>query len=147
LLLLVYPSHSHNFKVQSVKGMLDRRKHKRFQVQDDALAVLRPSADKRGLIIDISMEGLAFGYIAGKGSLDLSSRLDIWSINLSFRLFDIPIRIVSDSELTSEFPFWSMKRRRCSVQFLKPSQEQTSQLGLFIQNHARGLATNKPTEI
>ena len=70
--------------------MLERRKHKRFQVQDDAIAVLRPIVDKRGPIIDISRGGLAFRYITAKESLDRSLKLDILLPDLSFYLGHLP---------------------------------------------------------
>jgi hypothetical protein len=119
------------------KKMLERRKHKRFQVQDDAVAVLRPSVDKRGPIIDISMGGLAFSYVTSKDSSNRSSRLDILLPDLSFYLAHMPIRTVSDFKVTSESPFRSIESRRRSVQFGKMTQEQMSQLERFIQNHTR----------
>jgi hypothetical protein len=127
--------------------MLERRKHKRFLVQDDAIAVLRPSVDKRGPIIDISMGGLAFGYITSKDSSDRSSKIDILLPDLRFYLGQVPIRTVSDFEITSELAFRGIKRRRCSVQFGKLTQEQVSQLGHFIQNHTRGWTTKKSSEV
>ena len=126
--------------------MLERRKHKRFLVQDDAIAVLRPNVDKRGPIIDISRGGLAFDYITGKDSSDRSSKLDILLPDLGFYLGHMPIRTVSDLEVASGLAFRGIKRRRCSVQFGKLTQEQMSQLGHFIQNHTRRRATNKPSE-
>lgn len=118
--------------------MLERRKHKRFLVQDDAIAVLRPNVDKRGPIIDISRGGLAFGYITSKDSSERSFKLDILLPDLRFYLGQVPIRTVSDFEVTSELAFRGIKRKRCSVQFGKLTQEQVSQLGHFIQNHTRG---------
>jgi hypothetical protein len=127
--------------------MLERRKHKRFQVQDDAIAVLRPSVDKRGPIIDISRGGLAFSYITGEDSADRSSELDILLSDLGFYLGHMPIRTVSDLEITSELPFRGIKTRRRSVQFGKLTQEQISHLERFIQNHTRGWATDKRAEV
>jgi hypothetical protein len=115
--------------------MLERRKHKRFQVQDDAIAVLRPSVDKRGPIIDISRGGLAFRYITGNDSSARSSKLDILLPDLRFYLGHMPIRTVSDFEVTSELPFRGIKSRRRSVQFGRLTQEQMSHLARFIQNH------------
>ena len=127
--------------------MRERRKHKRFLVQDDAIAVLRPNVDKRGPIIDISRGGLAFRYITGKDSPDRSSKLDILLPDLRFYLGHMPISTVSDFEVTSELPFRGIKRRRRSVQFGKLTQEQMSKLGHFIQNHTRRSANNKPSEV
>ena len=122
--------------------MLERREHKRFQVQDDAIAVLRPIIDKRGPIIDISKGGLAFRYITAKESSDLSLKLDILLPDLSFYLGHLPIRTVRDFEVTSEYALGSTKTRRCSVQFRKLTQKQISQIESFMENHTRRLATN-----
>ena len=51
------------------KELMERRKHKRFQVQDSVFVVLRapwPRSAKVGQIIDMSRHGLAFRYIAGE---------------------------------------------------------------------------------
>lgn len=122
--------------------MLERRKHKRFQVQDDAIAVLRPVVDKRGPIIDISRGGLAFRYITAKESSDRSSKLDILLPDLSFYLGHLPIRTVRDFEVTSDYALASTKTRRCSVQFKKLTQKQISLIESFMENHTRRLATN-----
>ena len=122
--------------------MLERREHKRFQVQDDAIAVLRPIVDKRGPIIDISRGGLAFRYITAKESSDRSLKLDILLPDLSFYLGHLPIRTVRDFEVTSEYALRSTKTRRCSVQFRKLTPKQISQIESFMENHTRRLATN-----
>ncbi len=118
------------------KEMLERRKYKRLQVQNDAIAVLRPIVDKRGPIIDISRGGLAFRYITAKNSPDRSSKLDILLSDLSFCLGSLPIRTVCDFEVTSELAFGYTKTRRCSVQFRELTQEQMSLLDHFIENHS-----------
>jgi len=122
--------------------MLERRKHKRFQVQDEAIAVLRPIVDKRGPIIDISKGGLAFRYITAQESSGRSSKLDILLPDLSFYLGHLPIRTVRDFEVTSEYALGSTKTRRCSVQFGKLTPKQISQIESFMENHARRLAVN-----
>ena len=124
------------------KEMLERRKHKRFQVQDDAIAVLRPVVDLRGPIIDISRGGLAFRYISSKESSGQSSKLDILLPDLSFYLGHLPIRTVHDFEVTSEYTLGNTKTRRCSVQFRELTQKQISQIENFMKNHTRRLATN-----
>ena len=118
------------------KVMLERRKYKRFQVQDDAVAVLRPFVDMRGPIIDISRGGLAFRYITAKSSQDRSSKLDIMLPDLSFCLGSLPIKKICDFEVTSKLVFGNTKTRRCSVQFRNLTNEQMSQLDHFIENHS-----------
>ena len=124
------------------KEMLERRKHKRFLVQNDAIAVLRPIVDKRGPIIDISRGGLSFRYITAKESRGRSLKLDILLPDLSFYLGHLPIRTIRDFEITSEYAIGSTKTRRCSVQFRKLTPEQISQIESFMDNHTRRSATN-----
>lgn len=60
------------------KELFERRKHKRFHVQDGAFAVLRPHyAELLGQIIDISRGGVSFRYIASEELSNGSFKLDI----------------------------------------------------------------------
>ena len=49
------------------KGLKERRKHKRFQVPTGAFVALGPHGKILGKVVDISVSGLAFGYINGQG--------------------------------------------------------------------------------
>ena len=49
------------------------RKYQRFKAQDGAFALLWPYFSKRGQIIDISLGGLAFRYIASEEESNASS--------------------------------------------------------------------------
>jgi hypothetical protein len=55
--------------VDSCRRMLERRKHERFKVKDDAIAIPTSDPSKQCKIIDICKNGLAFYY---KGNGDLS---------------------------------------------------------------------------
>ena len=119
------------------KESVERRKHKRFQVEDGALAVLKPPwphSIRLGQIIDISMGGLAFRCIAGEDRFNGSSELSVIFANHAFYLHKLPIKTISDLE-TARMPFGSMTPRRRSVQFGKLRDEQVSQLRYFIQKH------------
>ena len=59
------------------KKLVDRRIHKRFKVQDGALALLRANIRKVGQIIDISRGGLAFRYMSNGERLNGSFELNI----------------------------------------------------------------------
>jgi len=123
------------------KELVERRKHERFQVEDGALAVLRrpwPHPTTLGQIIDISMGGLAFRYIAGEERSHEPSELEILWGDCSFRLDKIPFETISDFKTANEAPFSSIEMRRNGVQFGELRPEQMSQLEYFIQNHAIG---------
>ena len=81
------------------KEMVERRKHKRFKVQGSAFVVLGappwPHSTKVGQIIDMSMHGLAFSYIADEGQSNSSFELGIFLADNSFHLRQIPFETIS----------------------------------------------------
>ena len=122
------------------KELVERRKNKRFQAKDGALAVLKPpwpNSIRLGQIIDISMGGLSFRCIAGEDRFNGSSELSVIFANHGFYLHKLPIKSISDLE-TARMPFGSMTPRRRSVQFEELRDDQVSQLEYFIQNHTTG---------
>jgi hypothetical protein len=121
------------------KQVVERRKHTRFHVRDGAFAVLGPYSSKIGQIIDMSIGGLAFSYIAGEERSNRSYELGILLAENSFYLTKIPFETIWDKE-TRGVPFSSVPMRRCGVQFGELTQNQASQLQYFIQNHTGGPA-------
>jgi len=120
------------------KEVVDKRKHTRFRSQDLAFAAFGSHIKEIGQIIDISMGGLAFRYIADGDQLNESRELEIYLANNGFHLEKVPFNTISDFELTSEFPLSSIRMRRRGMQFGELLQTQVSQLEYFIQNHTVG---------
>jgi PilZ domain len=116
----------------------ERRKHKRFEVQEGAFASLRGPVSKLGQITDISMGGLAFRYIDTGVHPDRSFELDISLINSGFHLPEVSCKTISDSAVAKEFYSSSITMRRLGVQFAELTYNQASQLEHFIQNHTIG---------
>jgi hypothetical protein len=115
----------------------DRRKQKRFSVHKDAFVAVGPHFDKVGPIIDVSMGGLAFHYLAiGKQKNGLSA--DIILTNRDFFMGYVPFEIVRDSEDTQVQPPGIATVRRCSVRFRDLTQSQVSQLRFFIETCIEG---------
>jgi len=124
------------------KELVERRKHERFQVEDGALAVLKPPwphSTRLGQIIDISRGGLAFRCIASEERSNGSCELSIIFADHGFYLNKLPINTISDFE-TAKMPFASMTPRRRSVQFEELTHDQMSKLEYFIQKHTIGEA-------
>jgi len=124
------------------KEVDERRKHKRFRVQSGAFTVLTAfswphSTQKLGQIIDISMGGLAFSYIASEELPNVSLELSIFLAGNRFHLRSIPFETISDAE-TNEVPFSSITMKRSGVQFGELTPDQISQLKYFIRNHTTG---------
>ena len=113
----------------------ERRKHKRFLVEDGAYAAVRPQYDKIGQIIDISQGGLAFYYMVSDSQGHESSELDIFLIGDDFHLDKVPFKTVSDQEMPERLSPGSLRIRRCAVQFGELTHKQMLQLEEFILNH------------
>jgi hypothetical protein len=115
--------------------VVERRKHKRFHAKDGTFAVLRPQwpySTKIGQIIDISMGGLAFSYVAGEDQPNRSYELDILLAEHSFHLTKIPFKTIWDQE-AEQLP--SLRMRRCGVQFGELAPHHISQLEYFVQHY------------
>lgn len=124
------------------KEVDERRKHKRFRVQNGAFAVFTAfswpySTQKLGQIIDIGMGGLAFSYIASEEAPTGAVELSIFLAENRFHLRNIPFETISDVE-TNEVPFSSITMKRSGVQFGELTPNQVSQLKYFISNHTIG---------
>jgi hypothetical protein len=119
--------------------VVERRKHKRFYAKDDTFAVLGPPSGNIGQVMDISMGGLAFSYVAGEDQPNRSHKLSILLAEHSFHLTKIPIETIWDKE-AEQLPFSSLRMRRCGLQFGELTRNQENQLEYFIENYARGEA-------
>jgi hypothetical protein len=121
-----------NRKVQVEQG-----KHKQFPVTKDTFVALKPDYLEVGRVINISMAGLTFSYMADGKPLGQSSILDIFLVGRNFHLRDLPFRTISDV-ISDRIPFSSAKMRKCTVQFKDLTSHQMFQLKHFIQNHTSG---------
>ena len=116
---------------------MERRKFTRFRVQDDAFAALRGKFSKVGKISDISLNGLAFRYVAKKNPDKTFSRVDIFLTNNGFHLDDVPCTIIYDvHESTSSLD--GILAYRCGMKFEALNDEQQKQLEFFLENHTTG---------
>jgi hypothetical protein len=125
--------------VNNNKEGVERRKHKRFQVKENAFVALeaqsRPhSTTKVGQITDISMGGLAFRYLASEEQPNGSCELGIFLAYDGFHLREIPFEAIWDVE-TEKVGSASIRVRRSGVQFGEMTHHQISGLEYLIQNH------------
>ena len=119
------------------KELVDRRKYKRFHVQNGAHAVLGTRyAELLGQIIDISRGGVSFRYVAGEKPSSRSFALDISLAN--FHLGKVPFKDISDCEIANEFLLGSIPIRRRGVQFGELTPGQKRLLEYFVENHTIG---------
>ncbi len=120
------------------KKLVERRKHKRFQVPKRTLSAFGPHFAKIGRIVDISMGGVAFHHNGGKEPSSGSHKLDIILSERDFYLGDVSYRTISDLEIPDKAPSRSIAMRRGSLEFRKLTHNQKSRLEQFIQDHTIG---------
>jgi hypothetical protein len=125
-------------KTMDNKGVVEKRRHKRFRSKDFAYAAFRSQSMKIGQIVDISKGGLAFHYIADGDQINGARELEIYLATNGFHMKDIPFNTVSDFVLPSEFPLSTIIMRRRGVQFGELSKFQETQLGYLLENHTVG---------
>lgn len=116
---------------------VERRKHRRFQIANRALVVLRPYYTKLGRMVDVSMGGLSFTYLESRQTPQQSFELDVLSEDFSALVRELPFEIVSERH-DDKVPFGSGSEpvKRCRVRFTGLSGKQKSLLQSFIEKHA-----------
>ena len=116
------------------KRTMERRKHERFLAERHAMTMLWPASSIVGRVVDISMDGLAFRYLALEKPQDGSSDIEIILPQDSFSTGMLPFRTVSDHRTPSFFSTLIGKEgRRRSVQFRKLTEDQRDKLACFIE--------------
>jgi hypothetical protein len=116
---------------------VERRKHKRFQVENGSYVVCETSDTGAGRLIDISLDGLTFDYSAIQEPSMGATELEIYVTYGGFRLYGIPCKPIWDL-ITYEVPTTSLHIRQCGMQFGQLTPQQASQLEYFMQNHTLG---------
>jgi hypothetical protein len=122
----------------------EQRKSTRFLVQDNVTVALRGKFTKVGRVKDISMGGLAFEHIDEENQTSENSKREILLWVNGFSLSKLPGRVVYDVPLTTPHEyqgfFIHLMTRRCGVQFEELSEDQVSQLDLFLKTYTTGRA-------
>jgi hypothetical protein len=117
-----------------------KRKSPRFRVKEGAYAAITNKHITIGIINNVSMDGLAFQYVANGKELNGLLTMDIFRNSKDLCLKNAPFKTTSDLYIDSEFPFSTIILRRCSGKFADLTDNQTSQLDRFIQNYTIGEA-------
>ncbi len=122
----------------NMEEIVSERRYARFRVpSDSAYAVFRRHwlrSSIMGDIVDISLDGLCFRYIASEKSSHRSSHIDILLTDGSFCLNKIQVRTISDFEMDGKTS-GGFKTRQCGVQFGNLTDNQKSDLRYFIQTY------------
>jgi c-di-GMP-binding flagellar brake protein YcgR len=118
------------------RQMVERRKHKRCEIKNDTLGILRSNSTKVGSITDLSLDGLGFRYIGREQPIDECAELSILPAQNLFYLHKIPCKFVWDRNASKDH-YSSITMRQCGVQFRELTPDQTHLLEYFIQKHTR----------
>jgi hypothetical protein len=124
--------------------LVERREHKRFKVPQGAFVTLGPRGRVLGKIVDISVSGVAFGYIDGEKRTNGSNELDILFMDSGFSLRNVEFNTVWNFEIPNEVRYNAEPMRRCGVEFKKLKHNQASELKCFIESHNVGNVAKKP---
>jgi hypothetical protein len=140
------------------KKRIEYRYHKRYQLTEDAFALIRPISTgplkirgksmgciacalfkakptKLGEIDNISMGGLMFQHADSKEQSNQALVLDILLADCGFYLSDIPFRRITDVVIPDEVFSDAIEIRQVRLQFQQLNTIQQAQLKEFIINH------------
>jgi len=118
---------------------VEHRKHRRFQIRQGTYVALAPPYGKVGPVIDISMGGLSFRYVDGKGTTN-ESYIHIFLTEANFYLEKVPVKTILDFKIPDKSASSSITMRRCGLQFRGLTHNQASQLKFFVENYSIGEA-------
>jgi len=110
----------------------ERRKYRRFRVQNGSFAALCPQFNILGQIMDVSTGGLSFRYVASEERSKESSQLSILLTDGSFCFDKIPFEAVWDTPMPREFSFGAITLRQCGVHFGELTHGQKLDLQYFM---------------
>jgi hypothetical protein len=140
------------------KKRVEHRYHQRFQLAEDAFALIRSAFAgplkiqgksmggiacavfnarpvKLGKIDNISMGGLLFQYAFSNTNIGKALVLDILSADCGFYLATVPYITISDVALPEDVPDDSIDMRQVRLQFQSLSHPQQAKLKDFIVTH------------
>ncbi|MGD8213390.1 MAG: hypothetical protein PVF32_26225 [Desulfobacterales bacterium] len=140
------------------KKRIEYRYHKRYQLTEDAFALIRPISagplkigdksmgciacavfnakpTKLGKIDNISMGGLMFHHADSREQSTQALVLDILLADCGFYLSDMPFKTITDDVIPDEVSSDAMEIRQVRLQFQQLTTIQQSKLKDFILNH------------
>jgi len=140
------------------KKRIEYRYHKRYQLTEDAFALIRPISTgplkirgksmgciacavfnakpvKLGKIDNISMGGLMFHHADSKEQLSQALVLDILLADCGFYLANMPFKTITDVVIPDEVSSDAIEIRQVRLQFQQLNTIQQARLKDFIMNH------------
>ena len=119
---------------KSTAHQIGPRTHTRFRVE--CIACVKLSNARVGIITEISREGLVFRYIHEDADekRNTNELLTVSILKNGFSIYNLPCRIIKDSDILPEYYLSSAKMHKCYIQFEELTEDQKSQLDYFISH-------------
>lgn len=117
------------------KDRRERRKFKRYRVQEGAMAVFQNKESRLGPIQDISRGGLSFVYFTDNGRIHGSDEMGIFHPGEDFYLTKVPFITIYEKKGVKSDPFSILRMNKRGIQFGKMIRYQKSLLDYFIKNY------------
>jgi hypothetical protein len=114
----------------------ERRIAKRFRAVDGALAALSPETGRVGQIQNISLNGVAFRYIAEnspEADRNGTAKLQLMFAGQGIWLEGVPVKRIADVDLPTGSSFSGIPLRQTSLQFLALTEAQRTRLQDYIR--------------
>lgn len=136
----------------------DRRRHQRYRMKNRifavvrsdtyaayeiesmskgavALAVIKSKPPRMGEIVEISLGGLAFHFLANDAHLTHDAEMDIIFADEDFHLRRVSFRTIKETAIEGEAPFDVLSMRRLTVAFEGLDPQQQLQLQHMLQHY------------
>lgn len=147
---------------QNTAAKIERRRHRRFQAKEYAIALIRPVDEelieihgrsmgeiacsmfrskpiKLGRINNISLGGTVLDYVVSKPQTSKATVLDLLVVDCGFYLENMLFEIIADIEIVDDVFIGPVIMRQLQVQFRDLTFNQKSKLEYFIRYHCTGI--------
>ena len=133
-----YTVKEHTFAVVRASRARDLEGLARMSHGQVGVALFKSKPAKMGQILDLSLKGLCFNYIANEDAVPEGAEVDILYAVDNFYL-PLPCRVVREATEANELPFTPIVMKRRAVAFEDLSIEQERALSRFLQAHGQAL--------
>jgi hypothetical protein len=114
----------------------EHREHKRYAPVETAYAALGAEYIRVGKIRNFSAGGLSFEYLVDKDQNGEIVTVDIFLVDDTFHIHNLPCKIVYDVPLNKkESENLLFRSRMCAVSFTSPTLAHKLQIANFIRQH------------
>ncbi len=127
----------------------NQRTHLRYPPCHNAFISLGSDFTCVGSILDISLSGAAFEYLAHTNSQPFSGEaVDIFICGTYIHIANMPCRVVYEQpapeKIDDALPEGAMVRKRCGIEFKPATEHHREQLETFVRQYVQN-CTGQPT--